>query len=189
MTHKHHEEDEVVFEDSDEEGNALETANPALALKKLREKLKVCQKERQEFLEMSQRLKADYVNLKRDEAKLRDENRKYAKHDLLLELLVVVDSFDLAMANKEAWEAVPANWRQGVEYIYGKLLTILKQHDLTEINPLGQPFNPELQHSVATIDTTEADEDNMVLNVVQKGYKLHDRVIRPAKVKVGHYKS
>ena len=100
----------------------------------------------------------------------------------------MVDSFDLAMANKETWEVVSANWRQGVEYIYGKLLTILKQHDLTEINPLGQAFNPELGHSVGTIDTEKSDEDNMVLEVVQKGYKLHDRVIRPAKVKVGHYK-
>jgi len=196
MTHKHDpldsargkEADDITFEDANEEGEALELANPALALKKLREKLKVSQAERQEFLEMSQRLKADYVNLKRDEAKLREENRRYAKHDLLLELLDVVDSFDLAMANKETWEVVSANWRQGVEYIYGKLLTILKQHDLTEINPLGQAFNPELGHSVGTIDTEKSDEDNMVLEVVQKGYKLHDRVIRPAKVKVGHYK-
>jgi molecular chaperone GrpE len=185
MTHKHQE--DVVFEDANEEGEALSEVNPQAALKKLREKLKVSQAERQEYLEMSQRLKADYVNLKRDEAKLREENRKYAKHDLLLELLDVADSFDMAMANKEAWEAVPANWRKGVEYIYSKLLTILKQHDLTEINPLGQEFNPAEHHSVATIDTTESDDDNMVLNVVQKGYKLHDRVIRPAKVKVGHF--
>src|SRR3989344_6757839 len=112
MTHKHDpldsargkEADDITFEDANEEGEALELTNPALALKKLREKLKVSQAERQEFLEMSQRLKADYVNLKRDEAKLREENRRYAKHDLLLELLDVVDSFDLAMANKETWE-------------------------------------------------------------------------------------
>jgi molecular chaperone GrpE (heat shock protein) len=73
MTHKHdkNDEEEIVFEDEED------TENPKLALKKLRDKLKQSQTERQEFLEMSQRLKADYVNLKRDEAKLREQAQKY----------------------------------------------------------------------------------------------------------------
>src|SRR3989344_3736977 len=134
MTHKHDpldsargkEADDITFEDANEEGEALELTNPALALKKLREKLKVSQSERQEYLEISQRLKADYVNLKRDEAKLREVSVKYAQEDLLLELIELADSFELAMANRETWEAVPENWRRGIEHIYGKLAAIFK---------------------------------------------------------------
>lgn len=178
--------DEIVFEETTEDGDELSATNPQAALKQLREKLKISQTERQEFLAMSQRLKADYVNLKRDEAKLRDLAVKYAKQDLLLELIEVADSFELAMANRAAWEAVSENWRQGIEYIYSKLAGILKQHGLETIDPLNQPFNPELHHSVGTIDTEDPVKDNMVLEVVQKGYQLHDRVVRPARVKVGH---
>ena len=111
--------DEIIFEDEED------AENPKLAIKKLREKLKTSQSERQAFLEMSQRLKADYVNLKKDEAKSREDSVKYAQQDLLLELIDLADSFELAMSNKATWETVSPNWRQGVEYIYGQLQNIL----------------------------------------------------------------
>jgi molecular chaperone GrpE len=185
MTHKHdkNDEEEIVFEDEED------TENPKLALKKLRDKLKQSQTERQEFLEMSQRLKADYVNLKRDEAKLREQAQKYAKQDLLLELVDVADGFEMAMSNKVAWEAVSSNWRQGIEFLYTKLQNVLKTHEVEVIDPLGQPFDPSRHDSMATLDTDNPDQDNMVLEVVQKGYQLHDKVIRPARVKVGHYQT
>lgn len=182
---KNHEED-VVFEAANEDGELLDEANPQAALKKLREKLKKCQEERQEFLEMSQRLKADYVNLKRDEDKRRTEMMQFAKSGLLLEMLDLADSFDLAFANKQAWESVNENWRKGVEYIYSKLISVFEQNGLEMLDPLGQIFNPEEHHSVMTTPVEDASEDNKVLEVVQKGYKLNGRILRPAKVKVGH---
>lgn len=185
MKDQNHEED-VVFEPANEDGETLDAANPQAALKKLREKLAACQAERQEFLEMSQRLKADYVNLKRDEEKRRTEMTQFAKSGLLLELLDLADNFDFAFANKEAWEKVDENWRKGVEYIYAKLIDIFEQNNLMMIDPLGEDFNPEEQHSVATAPVEDPAEDNKVLEVVQKGYKLNGRVLRPAKVKVGH---
>ena len=187
--------EDVVFEAANEDG-PLDHARGKepeeiegdfeASIKKLREKLKTCQKERQEFLEMSQRLKADYVNLKRDEEKRRGEMAQFAKSSLLLELLDLADSFDLAFNNKEAWESVNENWRKGVEYIYAKLITIFEQNDLMMIDPLGEIFDPEEHHSVMTTPVENESEDNQVLEVVQKGYKLNGRVLRPAKVKVGH---
>lgn len=174
-----HEED-VTFESEDE------TENSAAAIKKLREKLKLCQAERQEYLETSQRLRADYVNYKRDVEKEKEELAKFAKSGLLTELMDLADSFELAFSNKPAWESVNENWRRGIEYIYSKLITIFEQNGMEEINPLGQPFDPVEHHSIAVIDAATAADDNKVLEVVQKGYKLHGRVIRPAKVKVGH---
>lgn len=178
--------EDIVFEEATEDGESEEVTNPAAALKKLREKLKICQAERQEFLETSQRLKADYVNLRRDEEKRRGELGQFAKTNLLVELLDLADTFDLAFANKEAWESVNENWRRGVEYIHGKLLGIFEQNGLTLLDPLGAIFNPAEHHSVAAVPVTAENEDNKVLEVVQKGYKLGDRVLRPAKVKVGH---
>ena len=170
---------ETEFVDEDEVGN------PAAAIKKLREKLKTCQAQRQEYLEMSQRLKADHVNYRREQEANSQEVVKYAKADLLLQLLDLADSFDLAMANREAWAAVPANWRQGVEYIYAKLQDIFRQNGLEAIAEINAPFDPARHESVGIVSGVDKDS-NMVVELVQKGYQLNGRVIRPAKVKISH---
>ena len=69
-----------------------------------------------------------YVNLKKEEEKRRGEIGQFAKLELLLELLDLADSFELAFANKEAWEKVDANWRTGIEYIYQKLIDLVLHH-------------------------------------------------------------
>lgn len=166
-----------------------EAEAPQAALQKLREKLKACQAERQEYLDLSQRLRADYANLRRQgEAEKRDSIR-FAEADLLGELIELADTFELAFANKEAWAAAPENWRRGVEYIYSQLTTLFGRHGLETINPLGQAFNPAEHQSLMTIDTERDEDDNKVLAVVQKGYRLHDKLLRPAQVKVGHFKN
>lgn len=180
------EEEEVDEEFVPVEEEGASTLGPEAKLKRLEAKLKACQAEKEEYLMTSQRLKADYLNLKRREEEGRAEMVKFAKEPLLLELLELADTFELAFANKEAWEAVAQNWRHGVEYIYSKLLTIFEQNNLSEINPLGEIFDPATQHSIGNVDTDKETEDNKVLEVVQKGYKLSNKIIRPAKVKIGH---
>ncbi len=175
-------EDEEIVVDDDILNN-----NPQVALKKLRDKLKTCQTERQEFLTTSQRLKADYLNLRRTEKEAKELAIRFAKEPILLELIKLADSFELAFQNKNVWEAVAENWRQGVEQLYAQLVIILKQNGLTEIDSLKQHFNPAEHQAIATIDTDTPAEDNIVLEVVQKGYKLHDRIIRPTQVKVGRF--
>ncbi|MEK7586821.1 MAG: nucleotide exchange factor GrpE [Patescibacteria group bacterium] len=178
--------DDILVDDDelvDEEFSGEEQAKKNL--KNLREKLAVCQKEKLDYLEMSQRLKADYVNLKKSETEARSEIAKFAKADLLLELISLADNFEMAFQNKAVWETVALNWRQGVEYIYSRLESILTQNGLETIKPLGQMFDPNLHHSVESITVTEKEKDNQILEVVEKGYTLNGKVIRPAKVKVG----
>jgi molecular chaperone GrpE len=170
-----------------ERDDELELGEEGLSdeLKKLREKLKVSQAERQEYLETSQRLRADYVNLKRHGEAERDKLAKFASEGLIKELVGLADHFAQATADSTAWESLPAEWRQGMEQIASELAKILKRQGVETINPEGEEFDPVMHQAVGMIDTEKEKEDNKVLLVMQRGYKLHDKVIRPASVKVG----
>jgi len=153
-------------------------------MKQLRDELKQCQKEKQEYLTMSQRLRADYLNLRREMEEAQSRIAKFASEPLLLELIELADNFELAFANKEAWEKVDASWRSGVEYIYVKLGTMMQKHGLVEIEALKEVFNPEEHQAIEMVKTDDAARSNRVMEVVRKGYTLHGRVVRPAQVRV-----
>lgn len=171
--------DDVVFE---EEGEGV---NPQAKIKKLREDLKKALKERDEYLTGWQRARADFVNARKEEDKTRTEFMKYANKDLLLEILSVMDSFDMAFTNKEAWEKVDKNWRVGVEYIYGQLMGILEQNELKQVNPVGEMFDPNIHTSIESVPVEKPEDDHKILEVIQKGYTLHGSLVRSPKVKVG----
>jgi molecular chaperone GrpE len=177
------EESDIVV---DEEIVAEESAQESIA--KLREKLKKAVAEKQEYLDGWQRTKAEFVNVKKrfeDDAK---ELRKYANEGLIDELLPVLQSFDMAMGNKEAWEKVDPNWRVGVEYIYNQLRTTLESNGLKEINPLGLPFDPMRDEAIEHTPVTDPKQNNVVMSVIQKGYTLNGKSLRAPKVKVGEIK-
>lgn len=168
--------DDVVYDDSE---TTVDT------VKKLRQKLKECQSERQEFLDGWQRAKADLINAKKRSL---DEQGSFIERmntGFIEELFPVLDSFDMAFKNKEAWESAPEQWRKGVEYIYTQLKTVLESRGVAVLNPIGQPFNHHEHHSLASIPVTDAADDGKVLEVVRKGYKVGETIIRPADVKVG----
>ncbi len=167
---------DVVFE---EEGSTQ-----ADTVKKLREQLKACRKEKQEYLEGWQRMKADIANIRKDAEEDRKNAQTYANEAFISELLPVLDSFDMAFANKRAWENVDAQWRAGVEYIYSQLRAALERSGVAFINPEGEPFDHELHSSLEAVPTDDPAQDNIVAEVMQKGYALHGKVVRPAKVKV-----
>lgn len=174
--------DDVVFaEDMEAEGRELDARD---TIKNLREKLRTCGEEKQEYLLGWQRTKADFVNLKKTEEEYRKDFLKFANQGLIEELLPVVESFEMAFSNKEAWEKVDKNWRVGVEYIYGKLMAGLEQHGLKEINPVGEKFDPARHDSFQNIPTDKKEEDHTITATVQKGYELNGKVIRPPKVVV-----
>jgi molecular chaperone GrpE len=157
-------------------------------IRKLKAELKVCHKEKQEYLTGWQRAKADYLNLKKEEATQRTEIHKYAKADMLNDLIRLADSFEMAFANKTVWETAPENWRKGVEYIHSQLLIVFRDHGLEEINPLNEVFDPARDESIGTIETSKAGDENKILEVVKRGYRLNDKVIRPAQVRIGKVK-
>lgn len=179
----HNDEEELVFEE-DREG-VLPDANAKL--EKLKAKLAACQKEREEYLNGWQRARADFANVKRDEDARRVETVKNAKEQVFLDILPVLDSFDMAFGNKTAWESVAADWRKGVEYIHAQLLSSLEKNGITVIDPLGLPFNHYEHMSVENIPAESPDTHDTVASVIQKGYRLYDKVIRPAQVKVFHH--
>ncbi len=178
------EEEVAEFVPEDGEGNV---ASAEGKLKQLRGELKQCQADKQEYLTLAQRLKADYLNLEKATETRRGEMMQFANQALLLDLLDLVDSFDLAFANKEAWQAVAGNWRQGVEYIYTKLIGILRDHGLEAINPLGETFDPQSHESIESVLTAKAEDDEKVVTVTKKGYRLQGKILRPAQVKVGAF--
>jgi molecular chaperone GrpE len=178
--------EDVTFVESTEDGDALPTKD---VVKKLREELKNARKEKEEYLTGWQRVKADYVNLQKEEENKRKDLRSFITSGLIEDLLPALDSFDMAFANKEAWEKVDANWRNGVEYIQQQFIRALESYGVTKINQINVPFDPTLHESIETVATDEEVKNHTVASVTQSGYKMGEKVIRPARVKVFEFKA
>lgn len=177
--------DDVVFDDNiDEEGND----DPKALVKKLREKIKNLEEKNQEYLTGWQKERADSINLRKRLEEEKKEFAKFAKEDIATELMSVLDSFESAFKNKEAWEKVDKNWRQGMEYIHTQLINVLGNHGVSVINPLGEKFDPQRDEAVETVTVEKESEDGKIIEVVSIGYKLHHKIIRAPKVKVGELK-
>lgn len=189
MTDKNLKEEEDFEFEENLEDRTPEGVEFADKLKKLRTELKVCHTERGDYLAGWQRAKADYLNLKKEHEANSHELAKWAKEGVLSDLLVLADSFELAFSNKEAWLQAPENWRKGIEYIYNQLQTILRDHGVIEISPkIGEKFNHNEQESIGTVPTEKEKEDDEIVEIIKKGYKMQNKIIRPASVKVKHYK-
>jgi molecular chaperone GrpE len=179
--------DDVSFEEVDSDGDSI--SNPLDLIKKLKEKIKTLEKEKAEYLLGWQKDKADFINLRKKDEEVKKGVIDVVKQNFIIELLPVLDSFEIALKNKEAWEKVDQNWRVGVEYIINQLKTILESNGLQRIYPLGEKFDPNRDDAIENIDTDDKNKDNIVLEVVSTGYKIGDNIIRPAKVKVGVFNS
>jgi molecular chaperone GrpE len=176
-------EDDIALEELSEDGES--PASGKDIVKKLRERIKTLEKERQEYLDGWQRLKADFANYKRRESDERGEFIKFAREGLITELLPVLESFQLAFKNREVWEKVDKNWRTGVEYIHAQLARVLADSGLEEIVPtVGEPFTPSIHTSIGTVATDDPKRFDTIAEVVQPGYRLNGKVIRSPKVHV-----
>jgi len=177
--------DDVTFET---EGDSDMQKDPMDIIKKLKAKIKTIEAERIEYLNGWQRARADYANFKKQTEEDRTQMITYANKNLVEEVLPVMESFDMAMGNKDSWEQVPANWRVGVEYIAQQLRSILENHGVTEINPLNQPFDLTKHEAVAHVTVDKKEDDHKVIAVIKKGYLYKGSVLVPAKVNVGEFK-
>ena len=177
--------DEEIEKDENLDDSVVAEEAAAEIIKKLREKLKATQKERDEYLAGWQRAKADLINARqRDEAD-KKEFIKFANEQLIDGLIPVLDSFELAFNNKESWEKADKNWRAGVEFIYNQLKKALADAGLEEINPLGKIFDPTRDEAVEYVSVDSKSDEHKILAVIQKGYALNGRPMRPPKVRVG----
>ncbi len=157
-------------------------------IKKLKEELKEVKKKAADNMDGWQRALADYANLKKDSADQVKELKGYVLEGFIEELLPVLDSFDMAMKNKETWESVNENWRKGIEYIYIQLTGVLSNNGIHALGEVGEKFNPDTHVALEEIETDDKDKDGKISEVIQKGYKGKS-VIRPAKVKIYKYKA
>lgn len=168
---------DVVHEDTGED-----------SIEKLREKLKIAVKEKQEYLDGWQRAKAEYINTRKRDQEANEQYLKFAKEEVITQLIPVLDSFEMAFANKETWEKIDTNWRKGIEHIYSQLLSVLTANNVVQIDPLGQKFDPGRDEAVEYEPVNEDRYDQTITKVISKGYKLNNRLIKPVKVRVGMFK-
>ncbi len=175
--------DDVTFEDMSE--------NLAPEMKdktdKLKARIKELEAKNSDLMDKWQRDKADFVNLRKKDEDDKKEFLKFAKRDIIEELIPSLDAFDSAMKNKEVWEKVDKNWRVGVEYINSQLHKTLSEHGLKVINPMGEMYNEKRDEAIETVKVDDKKDDGKILDVVQVGYELNGKEIRAPKVKVGHF--
>jgi molecular chaperone GrpE len=128
-----------------------------------------------------QRAQADFINYKRRSEQEKTEMAQFANSILVLNLLPVLDDFERAFASIPP-KLEKLSWVDGVRLIERKLWASLEAQGLTPIKALGEPFDPNLHEAVRQ----DKGKEGTVIEEVQKGYKLHDRVIRPTMVVVGN---
>ncbi len=156
-------------------------------LKKFRADLKACKAEKEEYLTGWQKERADFANYRKQEDDRRTNFSESVRERILTRFLSVLDSFNMAFANKDAWSKVDENWRKGVEYIYSQLNTIFEEYGVKEVGVVGENFDPNIHQSIEITPTENKENNHKISEVVQKGYKLGDRVIRAARVNVFEY--
>ena len=137
----------------------------------------------EEHLYNWQRSAADFSNYKRRTDEERQTANRFSNAVLIGKLLGVLDDFDRAL------ESVPEDaqdpWIEGVRLVERKLRTVLESEGVTPIEAVGTPFDPNL-HEAMVHEPTDEYPDNHVIGEVQRGYRLHDRVIRPSLVRVAN---
>jgi len=135
-----------------------------------------------EHLALAQRAQADYANLKRRTAEEREAMLGLANEALLAKVVALADDFDLAIEHVPA-DARETPWLEGIAAIDRKLRQLLESEGVTPIEALGRPFDPQVHDAVAHVPGTGRPEDEVV-GEIRRGYRIRDRVLRPALVAV-----
>ncbi len=143
------------------------------------EELEKCRKQSDEYLDGWKRAKADLLNYKKDELKRLEEIARFANEELMRELIVVLDSFDLSLAAANG----DGKQNKGVLMIRAQLEDVLKKRGLERVSVLpGDRFNPAVHEAIAEADG--GGESGTVAEEIERGYSLRGRLIRPARVKL-----
>jgi len=130
------------------------------------------------------RLSAEFDNYRKRTLREKMELSKYAGENLLLKIIPLMDDFDRALSHMDS-ATDSAAMKNGIDLIYGKFSEFLKQNGIKEIESFNINFNVDLHEAVAKVPVQEEDKKGKVVDVLQKGYYLQDKVLRFSKVVVG----
>lgn len=160
-----------INNDSNENGGNISKDNGELSK---------CQRERDEYLDGWKRAKAELINYKKDEAKRFEIAIKFANERLIRDLIIVLDSFDLALMSFDGGDE---KIKKGVYLIKAQLEDALKQNGAERlVVNIGEQFDPLRHEVIAAVESSEAH--GIILEEIEKGYQLSGKIIRPARVKV-----
>jgi len=159
------------------EDNGQRATADASALEAEVEKLKA---EKDILVERMARMQAEFDNARKRAQREQQDFKDYALTNAIRSLLPALDSFDRALASNPTSE----NFRSGMELIDRQFHDALAKLGVTEIASEGQPFDPNLHEAIEMVETDQVP-DNHVLQELQRGYKIKDRLLRPAMVRVG----
>lgn len=149
-------------------------------LEDLRAQIEDLQKEKDEIFAKLQRVSADYANFEKRAPKQIADTISYEKEKIIKSLLPALDNFEHTLQNARSVEE-PDVLVKGIQIVHDQVLDILKSHGVEQIEALGEMFDPTV-HEAMTRRAEADQEDGVVLEEFQKGYKLNGRVIRPSKV-------
>ena len=174
--------DEELVEEKDTqvETEPVKTDN-GQSTNELLEKNNLLQSEKEETYNRLLRLQAEFDNYKKRTLKEREADRKYKAQDLVQELLPAIDNFERALQIEVTNET--KSLFEGITMVHKQLIEALKSQGVEIIETEGKDFDPNLHHAVMQVEDDSIESDKIV-EELQKGYMINDRVIRPAMVKV-----
>lgn len=176
--------DPQTFPDATPPNGAAEGTEAAATMETetLQARAESAEQKRDEYLDLLQRTKAEFENYQKRNQREREQERRFWHAPLARDLLPVIDNLERATeAAKKAGETGPLV--QGVALVQNQLVDMLRRHGITRIEALGKPFDPNLHQAV--MQQPSADQPpQTVLQVLEQGFMIHDRVLRPAAVVV-----
>ncbi len=171
---------EEEIRDADAAENKRETDDEG----SMKDDVAAAKKEAAENHDRLLRVCADFENYKKRAQRQMDDHRKYSNTELIKDLLPIIDNLERAVeAQKQIPEGSGACMAEGVEMTLNEIKNVLKKYDVTPVEANGKPFDPNYHEAMMQEDRPDLPE-NTVVNELQKGYLLHDRLIRPSMVVV-----
>ena len=175
------EDDAAAVAGEEDAPNGSHTANAPLA--ELEEKLDEAQTQAQDYHDRMLRMAAELENYKKRATRELDDMRKYATENLVRQLLTVVDNLERAIASASPDSPNDQGVVDGVALTLAEITKILENHHVTPIEALGAPFDPAFHQAMSQEERTDKPT-NTVVQEFQKGYLIHERLLRPAMVVV-----
>jgi len=158
------------------------------AIRVLEEKIKTTEEEAKETYDRFLRVSAEFENYKKRSAREMEDFRKFANQSLLKEMLSVVDNLELAINSANANPKSDSSLKEGLDLTHKEIMRVFDRFNVKPIESKGKSFDPTYHEAVMQEETEEYPE-NTVINEMQKGYLIHDRLLRPAMVVVAKPKT